>query len=130
MQHCNRFVAAILFLSFNATASETDELYTKQFSTCMQKSGGGTVEMLNCIATEMRTQDARLNGAYKKLVGQLKADRKRQLVEVQRMWIKYRDANCSFYADPEGGTNATVSASDCMLTATANRAKELENLTE
>lgn len=96
----------------------------------MDKSGGVTVNMLNCIAAETKTQDARLNGAYSKVMKELKPERKKQLLEVQRAWIRYRDLNCKFYADPEGGTNAAVNSSDCFLSATAGRAKELENLSE
>ena len=33
-------------------------------------------------------------------------------------------------ADPEGGTMAAVSSSDCVMQATASRAKELENFLE
>lgn len=130
MRRHKLLAAIIVFLSVPNESSAADDLYTKQFAMCMDKSGGVTAKMLSCIATETRTQDARLNGAYKKLVGQLTASRKSQLVEVQRMWIKYRDANCTFYADPDGGTNAVVSASDCAMSATASRAKELENLAE
>ena len=86
--------------------------------------------MLDCIGTETTTQDARLNGAYKKLATQLTPNRKKQLLTAQRLWIQYRDANCKFYADPDGGTMATVNASDCVLQATAARAKELENFLE
>jgi uncharacterized protein YecT (DUF1311 family) len=52
--------------------------------------------------------------------------RKTQLLEAQRAWIKFRDVNCSFYLDPDGGTLARVSANDCVMTTTASRAVELE----
>ncbi len=94
----------------------------------MDKSGGVTVEMLNCIDEELVTQDGRLNGAYKKLTKQLAAARKSQLVAAQRLWVQYRDANCEFYSDPEGGTAAAIARNECVLTQTAMRAKELENL--
>jgi uncharacterized protein YecT (DUF1311 family) len=57
----------------------------------------------------------------------LSPERKKQLQEAQRLWIKYRNANCHFYADPEGGTAASVSSADCYMTATAARSKELES---
>ncbi|MGB0126460.1 MAG: lysozyme inhibitor LprI family protein [Rhodocyclaceae bacterium] len=50
--------------------------------------------------------------------------------EAQRAWIKFRDANCDFYYDPEGGSLARVSANDCMMSSTARRAKELESLNQ
>jgi len=49
------------------------------------------------------------------------------LQEAQRAWIKYRDTNCDFYYDPDGGTLARVNANSCMMTSTADRARELES---
>jgi uncharacterized protein YecT (DUF1311 family) len=103
---------------------------SKEFSACMDKSDGVTSNMLNCIAAETKRQDARLNKAYKEIMGQLSNERQKQLQNAQRLWIKYRDANCGFYADPDGGTSAQVSASECFMKATAERASELEGLTE
>ena len=34
----------------------------------------------------------------------------KQLLEAQRAWIKFRDTNCDFYYDPDGGTMARVRA--------------------
>jgi len=52
------------------------------------------------------------------------------LVEAQRAWIKFRDANCGFYADPERGSAARMTANECFLNATADRAKELSLLAD
>jgi uncharacterized protein YecT (DUF1311 family) len=125
-------VIALVLLVFAVTETATadDSLLTKKFANCMDKSEGVTSSMLDCIGTETTTQDGRLNGAYKKLATQLTPNRKKHLLAAQRLWIQYRDANCKFYADPDGGTMATVNASDCVLQATAARAKELENFLE
>lgn len=63
-------------------------------------------------------------------MAQLSPARNKELQAAQRAWIKFRDANCNFYADPEGGTMATVSSNDCFMLATASRAKELEGFKE
>jgi uncharacterized protein YecT (DUF1311 family) len=120
-------VIAILSLSISLSASAQDAQFTKQFSNCIKKSGGVTSEMLNCIAAETKIQDARLNSNYKQVMGSLSPARKKQLLAAQRLWIQYRDANCGFYADPDGGTSAAVRASDCFLRTTASRAQELQN---
>ncbi len=96
----------------------------------MDKSGGVTSAMLDWITTELQRQDARLNKAYKAAMAPLSAPRKKQLLAAQRAWLAFRDANCPFYADPEGGSVAAVVANDCVLSATANRALELENLAD
>lgn len=107
-----------------------DNDLSRQYSNCMDRSGGVTVNMLDCIAAETDRQDTRLNNAYKQTMASLNANRKKQLQEVQRLWIRYRDANCDFYADPNGGTIATVNSNSCYMEATAARATELENLRE
>lgn len=99
---------------------------SKQHAACMDKSGGTTMGMIECITTETQRQDARLNKAYKAVMADLSPARKKQLLEAQRAWLKFRDANCSFYDDRDGGTLARVNANDCMMTATAERARELE----
>jgi uncharacterized protein YecT (DUF1311 family) len=124
-----RKVSAIglaFFLSTSLIAAAGREM-TQEYSTCLEKSGV-TVEMINCILAETRRQDARLNENYKRLISKLAAERKNALVEAQRAWIKFRDANCGFYADPEGGSAARVTAHKCFLNATIDRAKELRLL--
>jgi len=109
-------------------AAAQDLGLTKQFSVCMDKSNGVTSNMIDCLDAESKRQGNRLNKAYKELAGQLSSQRKKQLETVQGMWVNYRNENCKFYYDPEGGTMATVSANDCFMSATAARAKELESL--
>lgn len=126
-----KYLAVCIFLfGFSQVASANKTALSKQFSACMDKSGGVTVNMLDCIASETKGQDAHLNKAYKEVMGQLTPARKEQLQEAQRFWLKYRDANCTFYADPDGGTIATVSASYCFMSTTAARAKEIETFKE
>ena len=123
-------VTGLTLCCLSQTAAADDVGLSKQFSACMDKSGGVTVDMLYCIGAETKRQDARLNKAYKEVMHQLSPARKKELQDAQRAWIKYRDANCNFYADPDGGTMATVSSNDCFMSATASRAKELEGFKE
>ena len=109
-------------------ACSAQTTYTGGYAACMDQSNGITSNMLDCIGEELEKQDARLNSAYRTLTSQLNAERKQQLVAAQRLWIQYRDANCQFYADPEGGTLATLSANQCVLDETSQRASELEIL--
>jgi len=60
-------------------------------------------------------------------MGTLTEERKSTLKTAQRLWIKYREANCGFYYDPDGGSMARINANDCFMTSTAERAKELES---
>ena len=54
--------------------------------------------------------------------------RKQQLQDVQRLWIKYRDANCGFAGSATGGTIDQVNGTGCVLDMTQTRAQELEDL--
>jgi len=84
--------------------------------------------MITCISAETKRQDVRLNENYNKLGAKLSANRKKALLEAQRGWIKFRDANCRFYYDPEDGSSARVAADECLLNATADRVRELKLL--
>jgi uncharacterized protein YecT (DUF1311 family) len=101
---------------------------TQEYSTCLEKSNGVTIEMINCILAETIRQDARLNENYKRLISKLTTERKNALIEAQRNWIKFRDTNCGFYADPKGGSATRLASHECILNATTQRAKELRLL--
>ena len=117
-----------LLLSSSPLAAADSEM-TQEYLTCMDKSNGNTAGMTDCISAETARQDARLNENYKRLMQKLSAKRKNALQAAQRAWVKFRDANCSFYFDPDGGTAALLDGRDCFLQAAADRAKELKNLT-
>lgn len=111
-------------------AQAQDANLTQQYQTCMDKSDGATQNMVECIDAEVRRQDARLNKAYKELMTDLTAPRIKRLQDAQRAWLKFRDSNCAFYYDPEGGTIARVNAVTCMMNLTASRAKELASVNQ
>jgi len=121
-------IVLALVLSTPALAAADSDM-TQEYLTCMDKSQGVTPEMIDCMSAETARQDARLNANYKKLLANLSAKRKKTLLEAQRAWIKFRDLNCEFYSDPAAGTAARLAGSGCFLQPTADRAKELKNLT-
>ncbi|MFC6335594.1 DUF1311 domain-containing protein [Pseudomonas sp. CCM 7891] len=116
--------ASALFLAFCANASAADNPALK---TCMD-SANTTVDMVDCNAKEAKVQDTRLNLAYKSALAAQDGQRKQQLQDVQRLWIKYRDANCAFAGSATGGSIDQVNGSGCLLDMTQARAQELENL--
>ena len=102
---------------------------TQEYSQCLDRSSGVTAEMTNCILAETTRQDAKLNERFKKLILKLSKQRQTAVIEAQRAWIRFRDANCGFYNDPEGGTAAQLIAHECFLRAVVDRAEELKLLT-
>jgi uncharacterized protein YecT (DUF1311 family) len=118
-------IAVFSLASYSCNAAD---LYTPQLKICIDKSGGVTVAMIDCINAEAKIQDRQLNANYQSLLALLSEPRKRELLESQRAWLKFRELNCKFYYDPEGGTMARIAANDCFLNATAQRAAELKSL--
>jgi uncharacterized protein YecT (DUF1311 family) len=121
-------LAALAVAAMPLFAHADDKLLSKRFGACMDGSGGVTATMLNCVAAETQAQDKALNANYTMLLKRTAPSRKPSLQEAQRAWIKYRDLNCGFYADPDGGTSAGVDAASCVMQMTADRAKELGDL--
>ena len=111
---------SLLLMAFVALASaqsygQEKDLLSAEYSKCIEQSGGTDPAMLDCMGAETKRQDKRLNDVYKKLMNELKPERKRQLQEAQRIWLKYMEANCAFYLDPDGGTAAQLAASECPV---------------
>lgn len=130
MASINIFLIGMTLCGLSQMAVAGDAELSKQFLSCMDKSDGVTANMLDCLGQETKRQDVRLGKVYKEVMSQLEPARKQQLLEAQRAWIKFRDANCKFYNDPDGGTLAMVSGSNCFMLAIATRAKELEGFKE
>ncbi len=101
---------------------------THEFDACMDKSGGVTAAMLDCIGTETKRQDAALNRNYQAAIKTLSADRRQKLFAAQRAWLAYRTAETNFTADPDGGTSAQVNSADEFRQMTAQRAEELDRV--
>jgi uncharacterized protein YecT (DUF1311 family) len=108
--------------------AHAEERTSESYTACLDKANGATSAMQDCIKEELERQDHRLNTAYQALTGSVPEKRRAQLRDAQRKWTAFRDANCRFYFDPEGGSAARLASNECVVTLTADRARELENL--
>ena len=119
---------AVMLICFVNTSAQDEKTIglSREYGACMDKSGGVTSSMLDCIGAETKRQDARLNKVYKDVMAQMDEGGKKRLLEAQRAWIKFRDADVDLYRDPNSGTAATLTAADRYLMMTAQRASELE----
>ena len=97
------------------------------YSQCMQ-TAETTLDMSNCQGAELKREDARLNSAYKKAKAGLDPAQQAKLLDAQRLWIKYRDANCKVYYSLTGGTIDQINGASCLLKMTKARADELLKL--
>ena len=115
--------ASALLLALSGTAAASSPALQK----CLDNASN-TGAIVGCNAQETKIQDKRLNSAYKTALQAQQGPRKQQLQAVQRLWIKYRDANCAFAGSATGGSTDQVNGSGCVLDMTQTRADELENL--
>src|SRR2546421_11078066 len=64
-----------------------------------------TSELAKCLSDARDAADAKLNSVYREVRSRLQGADAESLTKTQRLWIRYRDANCSAERDLyEGGT--------------------------
>lgn len=108
-------------------------------SECTSAGDGTGLSVGYCIGDLLKKEDERLNGVYNNLLRILKnvdipskgSDGKgaseRSLVEAQRAWVKYRNANCGYYFSlAQGGTAGSLYGVSCQWRMTKERAEELD----
>ncbi len=90
-----------------------------------------------CAATQAdesyKAIDAQLNNTYKEITARLKddADGKKLLLDAQRAWIKFRDAECAFQASTvTGGSAYPMVMQTCMASLTQQRVQDLKRYTQ
>ncbi|MDX8499642.1 lysozyme inhibitor LprI family protein [Mesorhizobium sp. VK4C] len=82
--------------------------------------------MTICANTDYEAADAKLNAAYKDLVGGNDGKANKLLQTAQRAWIAFRDAECAYStADSEGGSIHPMEVSQCLTELTNERTKQL-----
>ena len=83
--------------------------------------------MLNiCADADYQAADAKLNAAYKNIVGSNDQASNKLLQTAQRAWIAFRDAECAYStADSEGGSIHPMEVSQCLTKLTIERTKQL-----
>lgn len=85
--------------------------------------------MNECAEAAFKESDKKLNGLYKQIEARLKddADTKKLLVQAQRDWDKYRDAECNFQsAGSAGGSVVPFVIASCKDDLTQSRIKDFE----
>ncbi|MNF62985.1 hypothetical protein D3C85_1203410 [compost metagenome] len=130
MQSIRNWLLAIAVTTLSAGANAADDGYSTTYTACMDESGGVTVNMLDCTGHETEQQDARLNQNFKAAMQALAQAQQAQLRDAQRLWIKFRDADCTLLGSLTGGTIDSVNSASCFLDMTKKRADDLAWLAE
>jgi uncharacterized protein YecT (DUF1311 family) len=85
-----------------------------------------TSDLTACLSKAQASSDAEMNSLYKELRQRLNASEGEQLSNAQKLWAKYRDANCSAERSLYGfGTAAPPAYLACLEAMTRARTKEL-----
>lgn len=113
----------LLAFSFHASA---EEKYSADYGVCVERAEGITSNLNDCSNEELAKQNVRLNKFYKVAMTNLSVEKKTQLRDTQRIWIKYRDSNCGMYYTLSGGTMDMLNGAGCELSMTQERADELQ----
>ncbi|MDZ4020199.1 MULTISPECIES: lysozyme inhibitor LprI family protein [Pseudomonas] len=108
------------------TAAQAED-YSASYTQCMDKASS-TLAMGACIQAETKLQDERLNRVYKQLMAKLEGQQQKDLREVQRSWIKYRDGNCAFHGSLSSGSLYRIEGAMCVMDMSKDRAAELERV--
>jgi uncharacterized protein YecT (DUF1311 family) len=87
---------------------------------------GSTYEMVDCLNAQRAHWDKELTIAYQRAMKSATPQARTLLRDAERAWIKYRDANCAYYAAGEG-TIARINAAACLRDMTQKRAQELSS---
>lgn len=118
----------ILLSLFSHVFAQSPAPLKNKSAKCNEDSGGVTSKMLDCAAEEIKSVDAELNSVYKNLLKTKSDFQKKALKKAQLAWIKFRDAECAYYADPDDGTSAAINGQGCVLELTKKRIEEIKKL--
>lgn len=125
----------LLCLSLHAVFSSAEEATT----TLDCANVISTPDINTCTKMELDKQELKLNQTYQRVLSMFdalskspkettyKSKLKKQLVEAQRLWVRYRKADCdTTYTYWSDGTIRGVMYLSCMIEKTNTRIEELE----
>jgi len=96
---------------------------------CANASDQATLD--ECAGKDFEASDKKLNDAYKQITDRLKdnAPSKKLLVDAQRAWVTFRDAECNFQGGPPetAGSVRPMVVANCQAGLTEKRLKELQS---
>lgn len=99
-------------------------MYDAEYEACHRLPLAGIFE---CVVQAGEKWDKQLNASYKDLIKRSYPWQNEALKKAQRLWIQYRDANCSFYAET-GGSMGQMDSYECVRAMTKARTCELDSV--
>lgn len=87
-------------------------------------------ELNQCAGNAYKRADSELNRLYQQITARLKGDdaARQRLVDAQRKWLQFRDAECAFQTlGTAGGSIQPMNVSSCLTELTRARVTQLQN---
>ena len=88
---------------------------------------GTTYGMARCLEQQADVWEKRLNDEYGAALKRVSAEAAPSLRRAQRLWVKYREANCEMYSN-HGGTVSQLLSNGCWLEMAKSRTVELHGM--
>jgi len=124
------FLAVPLACAVMATAASAADAKMKtsaEYDRCMKKAYSDS-DMEDCDLAETARLDKSLNDVYRALLKTYDANTRNFLLDAERKWVAFRDAECDYqYQTMEGGTMAKLLYGNCELRLTQQRLQDLRD---
>lgn len=99
------------------------------FAVCRSKAEN-TIAIEDCQKAELAEAEARLKVAYARARAALPPDQQAKLLEAERRWVAFRQADCEAYYGQQTGTIAGIEAGECMIQHAKDRVRDLATFFE
>jgi len=116
------------FCAAGEQESKKHEIMDAEETACMD-ADQSQMGMNRCAGEAFQRADAALNAEWAKVMAAYKGDKEAEklLLDGQRAWLKYRDAQCQMAAyDSIGGSIWPLINSGCLAELTRRRTRELQ----
>ncbi|MEN4909956.1 lysozyme inhibitor LprI family protein [Rahnella bonaserana] len=120
----------VLPLIFSFIFSSSALAVGKPESNCLQTAQNQR-ELNDCAAQSYKNADREMNTAYKKVMDTLKSspEKSKALLQAQRAWLKFRDADCAFLnSNSVGGSINAMNGALCLSELTTERTNSLNKI--
>lgn len=126
MSAIGRAAAVVAVLWAAAPTARADDA---SVAACRSKAES-TIAIEDCQKAELAQVEARLKTAYGKAMAALPSDQKAKLLEAERRWVAFREADCDAYYGQQTGTIAGIEAGYCMIQHAKDRVRDLATFSE
>ena len=125
MKSTGRWLGAALLLVANlAFADKPSITDSKAFVDCVSSDyvgAGPNTYRIGCIKAEIKKYQTLLDAEYEQQLKFRKGKSRQRLIQLQREWVKYRNAWCEFEFTLEAGGNPYVNQQYCLADQTIDQ---------